>query len=162
MDADETRVNSAGVCHDGKKAFSTTDPRSGHECHKADKKENADEKKDVQRKKSTIRNNRFGCWHPGIVVSEGQGRMSSSSVQGPQACSAPLNAENAAAACSYWTMHAGPARRSAYPAAAGAIHEPERDRRTLFLTQQPLLQIRPRPVHPRDVLDLSRNPYRLS
>ena len=40
-----------GVCHDGKKAFSTTDPKKCHECHKADKKENADEKKDVQRKK---------------------------------------------------------------------------------------------------------------
>ena len=39
-----------GVCHDGKKAFSTTDPKKCHECHKVDKKENGDEKKEVQQK----------------------------------------------------------------------------------------------------------------
>ena len=39
-----------GVCHNGKKAFSTTDPKKCHECHKAEKKENDHEKKDDKRK----------------------------------------------------------------------------------------------------------------
>ena len=41
-----------GVCHNGKKAFSTTDPKKCGECHKADKKEGGDEKKDAQHKEN--------------------------------------------------------------------------------------------------------------
>ena len=41
-----------GVCHDGKKAFSTTDPKKCNECHKVDKKEHDGEKKDVQQKEN--------------------------------------------------------------------------------------------------------------
>jgi len=41
-----------GVCHDGKKAFSTTDPKKCNECHKPEKKENGDEKKDVPQKEN--------------------------------------------------------------------------------------------------------------
>jgi c(7)-type cytochrome triheme protein len=39
-----------GVCHDGKKVFSTTDPKKCHECHKVDKKESDDDKKDDKHK----------------------------------------------------------------------------------------------------------------
>ena len=39
-----------GVCHNGKKAFSTTDPKKCHECHKAEKKENGDDKKEEKPK----------------------------------------------------------------------------------------------------------------
>lgn len=39
-----------GVCHDGKKVFSTTDPKRCNDCHKVEKKENGDEKKDAQQK----------------------------------------------------------------------------------------------------------------
>jgi len=41
-----------GICHNGKKAFSTTDPKKCHECHKVEKKENGDEKKDDQSRDS--------------------------------------------------------------------------------------------------------------
>jgi len=39
-----------GVCHDGNKAFSISDPKKCHECHKVEKKANDDEKKDDQHK----------------------------------------------------------------------------------------------------------------
>jgi len=39
-----------GVCHEGKKAFSTTDPKKCHECHQADKKESGDDKKNDKHK----------------------------------------------------------------------------------------------------------------
>ncbi|MEK6743039.1 MAG: c(7)-type cytochrome triheme domain-containing protein [Nitrospirota bacterium] len=39
-----------GVCHNGKKAFSTTEPKDCHKCHKAEKKETSDDKKDDKRK----------------------------------------------------------------------------------------------------------------
>ena len=38
------------VCHNGKKAFSTTDPKKCNECHKVDKKEHDDEKKNDKHK----------------------------------------------------------------------------------------------------------------
>lgn len=41
-----------GVCHDGKKAFSTTDPKKCNDCHKVEKKESGDEKKDTQQKEN--------------------------------------------------------------------------------------------------------------
>ena len=42
-----------GVCHNGKKAFSTTDPKKCHECHKTEKKENGDDKKDEKHKETS-------------------------------------------------------------------------------------------------------------
>jgi c(7)-type cytochrome triheme protein len=47
-----------GVCHNGKKAFSTTDPKKCSLCHKAEKKETEEKKKDVQqdsKKKKKLR-----------------------------------------------------------------------------------------------------------
>jgi len=41
-----------GVCHNGKKAFSTTDPKKCHECHKVEKKEHDDDSKDDKSKES--------------------------------------------------------------------------------------------------------------
>ena len=38
------------VCHNGKKAFSTTDPKKCQECHKAEKKEHDDDKKEDKHK----------------------------------------------------------------------------------------------------------------
>ena len=41
-----------GICHDGKKAFSVTDRKKCNDCHKVEKKENGDDKKDVLQKEN--------------------------------------------------------------------------------------------------------------
>lgn len=44
-----------GSCHDGKKAFSVTDPKKCNDCHKVEKKEGNGEKKDDKNKESNTK-----------------------------------------------------------------------------------------------------------